>query len=49
MTFVARNVGQIKHEFMIERMPIKFDAPGRPTESAAQGMTMTCSPAATGS
>ena len=38
VTFVAHNGGQLPHELMVERMPIKMDAPGKPTESAAQGM-----------
>lgn len=36
--FVARNVGSVEHELMIERMPIRMDAPGMPTEDAAMGM-----------
>ena len=36
--FVARNVGSVEHELMIERMPIRLDAPGMPTEDAAMGM-----------
>lgn len=38
ITFVARNVGRVEHELMVERMPIKMDAPGMPTEDAAIGM-----------
>ena len=38
VTFRARNVGQLGHELMVERAPIAMDAPGRPTEDAAQGM-----------
>jgi uncharacterized cupredoxin-like copper-binding protein len=38
VTFVAKNVGQIPHELMIERMPIKMNSPGHPNEDAAQGM-----------
>ena len=38
VTFIAKNVGRIPHELMIERMPMKFDAPMRPNEDAAQGM-----------
>ena len=38
ITFAAANTGQLAHELMIERMPLKMDAPGRPNEEAAQGM-----------
>ena len=38
VTFVARNVGRVPHELMVERMPIKFDSPQHPNEDAAQGM-----------
>jgi uncharacterized cupredoxin-like copper-binding protein len=38
ITFAAANTGQLEHELMIERMPLKMDAPGRPNEEAAQGM-----------
>jgi len=38
VTFVAKNVGQVPHELMVERMPIKMDAPMKPNEDAAQGM-----------
>jgi uncharacterized cupredoxin-like copper-binding protein len=38
VTFTAKNVGQLPHELMVERMPIKMDAPGQPNEDAAQGM-----------
>jgi uncharacterized cupredoxin-like copper-binding protein len=38
VTFKASNVGRVPHELMIERAPIKFDAPMRPNEDAAQGM-----------
>jgi uncharacterized cupredoxin-like copper-binding protein len=38
VTFIARNVGRVPHELMIERMPIKFDAPMQPNEDSAQGM-----------
>lgn len=36
--FVARNVGRVEHELMVERMPIQMNAPGMPTEDAAMGM-----------
>jgi uncharacterized cupredoxin-like copper-binding protein len=36
--FAARNVGSVEHELMVERMPIRMDAPGMPTEDAALGM-----------
>ena len=38
ITFHAYNVGRLTHELMIERMPMKFDAPMQPNEDAAQGM-----------
>ena len=38
VTFYATNVGKVPHELMVERMPIKFDSPMRPTEDAALGM-----------
>jgi uncharacterized cupredoxin-like copper-binding protein len=38
VTFIAKNVGQVPHELMVERSPIKFDAPMKPNEDAAQGM-----------
>lgn len=47
-TFVASNTGQVTHELMIERMPIKMDGPGRPNEDAAQGMIDDMKPGASG-
>lgn len=38
ITFFTKNVGRVPHELMVERAPIKFDAPMRPNEDAAQGM-----------
>lgn len=38
VTFKAKNVGQLPHELMIERMPMKFVGPMQPNEDAAQGM-----------
>jgi uncharacterized cupredoxin-like copper-binding protein len=38
VTFVAKNVGRVPHELMVERMPIKMDGPMQPNEHAAQGM-----------
>src|SRR5919198_303433 len=38
VTLKATNMGMLTHELMIERMPMKFQAPGKPIESAAQGM-----------
>ena len=38
VVFKAKNVGQLEHELMVERMPMKFDAPMQPNEDAAQGM-----------
>jgi uncharacterized cupredoxin-like copper-binding protein len=46
--FVAHNVGQVPHELMIERMPIKMDAPGQPNEDAAQGMIDDMGPGQSG-
>ena len=38
VVFKAKNVGKLEHELMVERMPMKFDAPMKPNEDAAQGM-----------
>jgi uncharacterized cupredoxin-like copper-binding protein len=38
VTFAATNAGQVKHELMVERVPLKMDGPGRPNEDAALGM-----------
>lgn len=38
VTFTAQNMGKLEHELMVEPAPIKFDAPGKPTEDAATGM-----------
>jgi uncharacterized cupredoxin-like copper-binding protein len=38
VTFIASNIGQVPHELMVERMPMKFDSPMHPNEDAAQGM-----------
>ena len=38
VVFKASNVGKLTHELMVERLPMKFDAPMRPNEDAAQGM-----------
>jgi len=48
VTFVARNTGQVPHELMVERVPIKMDGPGKPTESAAMGMIDDMLPGHTG-
>jgi uncharacterized cupredoxin-like copper-binding protein len=48
VTFVARNTGQVKHELMIERAPLKMDGPGRPNEEAAQGMIEDMDPGRSG-
>jgi uncharacterized cupredoxin-like copper-binding protein len=48
VTFVASNVGRVPHELMIERMPIKFDAPMQPNEDAAQGMIDDMAPGHSG-
>jgi uncharacterized cupredoxin-like copper-binding protein len=49
VTFNATNVGKVPHELMIERMPIKMDAPGQPNEDAAQGMIEDMDPGQSGS
>jgi uncharacterized cupredoxin-like copper-binding protein len=38
VTFIAKNMGRMPHELMIERAPIKMNAPNEPNEDAAQGM-----------
>jgi uncharacterized cupredoxin-like copper-binding protein len=38
VSFVAKNMGRVPHELMVERSPIKMDAPGQPNEDAAQAM-----------
>ena len=38
VTFIAKNLGRMPHELMIERAPIKLTAPNQPDEDAAQGM-----------
>jgi len=38
VVFKATNVGKLTHELMVERLPMKFDAPMQPNEDAAQGM-----------
>jgi uncharacterized cupredoxin-like copper-binding protein len=48
VTFKATNVGNLMHELMVERMPIKFDSPGKPTESAALGMIEDMDPGKSG-
>jgi uncharacterized cupredoxin-like copper-binding protein len=48
VTFAATNTGQLEHELMIERMPLKMDAPGRPNEEAAQGMIEDMEPGESG-
>ena len=48
VSFAATNTGQLEHELMIERMPLKMDAPGRPNEEAAQGMIEDMEPGDSG-
>jgi uncharacterized cupredoxin-like copper-binding protein len=48
VTFLATNDGQVTHELMIERTPLKMDAPGRPNEDAAQGMIEDMAPGESG-
>lgn len=46
--FTAKNVGQVTHELMVERMPVKMDGPGQPNEDAALGMIQDMAPGASG-
>src|SRR5262245_23133012 len=48
ITFMAKNVGQVTHELMVERMPMKMDGPMQPNEDAAQGMIQDMAPGASG-
>jgi uncharacterized cupredoxin-like copper-binding protein len=48
VTFTATNAGQVPHELMVERMPIKMDAPMQPNEDAAQGMINDMGPGESG-
>lgn len=48
VTFVARNVGRVPHELMVERMPMKFVSPMHPNEGAAQGMIDDMDPGRSG-
>lgn len=48
VTFVARNMGQVTHELMIEKSPIKMQGPGKPVEDAALGMVDDMQPGGTG-
>jgi uncharacterized cupredoxin-like copper-binding protein len=48
VTFTAKNVGQVTHELMIERMPMKMDGPMQPNEDAAQGMIADMAPGESG-
>lgn len=48
VTFVAKNVGAVPHELMVERMPMKFDSPMMPDEAAAQGMVPDMDPGRSG-
>jgi uncharacterized cupredoxin-like copper-binding protein len=38
VTFVAKNIGMLEHELMVEKAPIKMMGAGKPVEDAAQGM-----------
>lgn len=46
--FTVRNTGQVEHELMVERMPMKMDAPGQPNEDASQGMIEDMAPGESG-
>jgi uncharacterized cupredoxin-like copper-binding protein len=48
VTFVAHNTGQLVHELMVERTPLKMEGPGRPNEKAAIGMIPDLKPGASG-
>lgn len=39
VTFLAKNTGALPHMLMVEKAPIKLDAPGQPSEGAALGDT----------
>ena len=41
-------MAKVTHELMVEGMPLKMDAPGRPNEEAAQGMIEDMGPGASG-
>jgi uncharacterized cupredoxin-like copper-binding protein len=47
VTFIAKNTGTLPHMLMVEKTPLKLDAPGQPTEAAALGDTGTIQPGAT--
>jgi uncharacterized cupredoxin-like copper-binding protein len=46
-TFIAHNAGTLPHMLMVEKTPIKMDAPGQPTESAALADTGIIQPGQT--
>jgi len=48
VTFIAKNVGWVPHELMVEHMPIRFDSPMHPNEGAAQGMIADMGPGHSG-
>jgi uncharacterized cupredoxin-like copper-binding protein len=48
ITFTAKNVGQVTHELMVERMPMKMDGPMTPNEDAAAGMIADMAPGESG-
>jgi nitrite reductase (NO-forming) len=47
VTFIAKNVGHMPHMLMIEKTPLKMDAPGQPTESGALADTGLIQPGQT--
>jgi nitrite reductase (NO-forming) len=47
VTFIAHNAGTLPHMLMVEKSPIKMDAPGQPTESAALADTGLIQPGQT--
>jgi uncharacterized cupredoxin-like copper-binding protein len=47
VTFIAHNGGTLPHMLMVEKTPLKMDAPGQPSESAALADTGMIQPGQT--
>jgi nitrite reductase (NO-forming) len=47
VTFIAHNAGTLPHMLMVEKTPLKMDAPGQPSESAALADTGLIQPGQT--
>jgi nitrite reductase (NO-forming) len=47
VTFIAHNAGTLPHMLMVEKTPLKMDAPGQPSESAALADTGIIQPGET--